>query len=199
MRAIPATITAARAKRAGMISHFLLWIVARDRDTGEDAPIGLWTGDDHREFSIRGEARLYYGRGGLLEVDPFVHETGVTVREHVLRLAGLSEAAQQAMRGYDARLAPVEIHRAEFDADTHQLLAEPVIELDGEIDAVTLSEPREDGEPVTEVTALSNAALLTRPLPVKRSDESLRARAPDDAFLQYAKISASKGDAWGAE
>lgn len=199
MRALPAAITAARAKRAGMISHFLLWIVARDRETGSDAPIGVWTGDDHREFTIRGQTRLYYGRGALLEIDPFVQETGLSVHEHVMRLAGLSEAAEQAMRGYDARFAPAEIHRAEFSAETHQLLAEPVIELDGEIEAVSITTPVEDEEPIIEITALSNSAFLTRPLPVKRSDAHLRARAPSDAFLQYAKISGTKGDPWGSK
>jgi hypothetical protein len=199
MRAIPAAIAAARAERAGIISHHLVWVRARDRTSGAVSPIGFWTGDDHRDFTVGGASRLYYGAGGLLALDQIVQGVGMSVRQHQVSLSAIAPEVEVAIRGYDVRLVPCEIHRAEFDTASGNLLAAPEMVVDGEVDAVTINTPQEGGEASVTMRVLSNAALLTRPLPIKRSDESLRARAPNDAFLQYAKISGSKGDPWGAK
>ncbi|WP_136685707.1 hypothetical protein [Falsirhodobacter xinxiangensis] len=199
MRAIPAAIAAARAERAGIISHHLVWVRAKDRETGAASPIGFWTGDDHREFTVGGASRLYYGAGGLLALDQIVQGVGMEVRQHQISLSGIAPEVELAIRGYEVRLAPCEIHRAEFSTETGALLAAPEMVVDGEVDAVTITTPQIGGEATVGMRVLSNAALLTRPLAIKRSDESLRARAPNDAFLQYAKISGSKGDPWGAK
>lgn len=199
MRTLPAAVTAARSQRAGIISHHLIWVLARDRATGNANPIGFWTGGYHREFVIGGQSRLYYGAGEVLGLEDIVQEIGLQVREQRIMLAGIAPAVETAMRGYELRFAPCQIHRAEFSSVTAEPLAAPEMVLDGEIGSAQITTAAEGEEGVASLVALSNAAFLTLPLTAKRSDESLRARAPNDAFLQYAKLSGSQGDPWGAK
>ncbi|MCJ8139350.1 hypothetical protein [Falsirhodobacter halotolerans] len=201
MRDIPAAIAAARAERAGIISHHLVWIEARDRATGNNATLGFWTGDDHQDFTIGGTVRTYYGAGVMAgkALPEFVQEIGVQVREHQLTFSGIAPEVELVVRGYDVRLAPCEIHRAEFSTEDERLLAPPIMVVDGEVSGVNITTPAEGGDAKIALSILSNAVMLTRSLPRKRSDESLRARRPNDPFLQYAKISGSNGDPWGAK
>lgn len=119
MRAIPAAIAAARAERAGIISHHLVWVRAKDREAGAASPIGFWTGDDHREFTVGGASRLYYGAGGLLALDQIVQGVGMDVRQHQVSLSGIAPEVEVAIRGYEVRLAPCEINPSGrvFDRD----------------------------------------------------------------------------------
>ncbi|MCJ8138610.1 hypothetical protein [Falsirhodobacter halotolerans] len=199
MRDLAPAILAARAARAGIISRHLIWIEARDRETGAASPIGFWTGDDHQDFTIGNAVRTYYGAGTVGGLPQFVEETGVQVRSHNITFSGIAPEVEIALRGYDVRLVPCQIHRAEFDTLTGALLAPPRPVIDGEVSGVTITTPAQGGEATATLSVLSNAVMLTRPLPRKRSDESLRARRPQDAFLQYARISGAKGDLWGAK
>lgn len=106
-------------------ARVLVWMQALDRETGQVETMGLWNGADHRVFTIRGEERTYYGAGGLIAVDPITSRTGLNVRMQRLVFSPLAPEVEQLIRGYDARFAPVEIHRALFDPDSHALVDEP--------------------------------------------------------------------------
>lgn len=197
MRALPSAITDSIAARHGLVARLLVWIVARDRATGDPAPVGLWSGSQDATFDVAGAPRSYFGAGALLAVEPITSEAGVSVRVHHLTVSPLSEDVALVLRGYDPRRAPVEINVAYFDPDTHGLLADPVRVFRGEVDQVQIQTPEIGGLATATIILSSDAQALTRPLAVRRSDESLRRRNPGDGFRKYSDISGSVETAWG--
>ena len=179
-------------------ARVLVWMQALDRETGQVETMGLWNGADHRVFTIRGEERTYYGAGGLIAVDPLTSRTGLNVRMQRLVFSPLAPEVEQLIRGYDARFAPVEIHRALFDPDSHALVDEPHRRFKGYIDKISPLRTGPKGDKVTvELQLASSARALTIPLSRKRSNESLRARASGDAFRQYADVAGTITVKWG--
>jgi hypothetical protein len=185
------------AARGPMLAHVLVWVSARNRATGGTESIGFWTGADHAEFVIGGETRVYYGAGTALSVDPLRLQTGLQVRSQRVQLSQIAAETQLAIRGYDPRHAPVEIHRALFDPLTHALIGEPHLVLRGNIDKAPVRTPSKGETGSIEVEIATAARRLTKPLTRKRSDASLRARAGTDAFRQYASLADKVETPWG--
>lgn len=190
------TATSTAMSAPGIVARVLVWVRARDRSTGVEATLGLWNGDDTASITVGGVARTYYGAGALLGVDPIVYSAGVQVRMQRVSLSPLSPEVAQAIRGYEPRLAPVEIHRALFDPATMALVAEPHRMFKGWIDDVSITTPEIGGDAMCEVTLASAARALTRTLPLKKSDESQKLRS-GDRFRRYADISAAVDVYWG--
>ena len=180
----------------GFYARVLIWIVAKDRTTGTPTPLGLWNGDDALSFTIGGVARTYYGAGALLSVEPMVYGSGTLVRTTRANLSPIAPEVAQVIRGYEPRLAPVEIHRALFDVNTMALVAEPHRVFKGWIDGVRITTPEIGGEASCEVTMASAARALTRTLPLKKSDETQKLRG-GDRFRRWADISALVDVYWG--
>ncbi len=197
MRTLPSPVLARLAAREGLVARVLVWIEARHRDTLMPAALGLWSGEDHQDFVVGGATRTYYGAGTLLSMPPLTAEVGLKVRSHRLSLSPLAPEVVQVMRGYDPRLAPVDIHVAHFDPGTGNLLAPPARVFRGVLNTVSVDTPAEGGEARIEVELLSAAQSLTRSLALKKSDESLRARSPDDAFRQYIAVTGAVEAVWG--
>lgn len=186
--------------RAGIRARLLVWIVARNRTTGEPEPAGFWSGDDDEVFVIGGEERAYFGAGGLLGMDDLTAEVGVQVRMMSVWLATAAPEVVQAVRGYDLRLAPVEIHRVLTDPLTHRPIAAPHRIWRGWVDGAPLTTPAVGAGPgeggrVT-LTVASDAQALTRTLTGKYSDASMRRRG-DDRMFRYADVSGSVPVWWG--
>lgn len=206
MQALDPILLAHLSARTGILFRTLIWITARNRATGESESLGLWNGSDHREFVIDGQTRPYYGAGTLIGMDNLRRSSGLDVRMLQIRLAPISPEVETAIRGYDARLAPVEIHRAWFFPDTMEPVCAPVRRFKGWVDEVKLPTPaadEENGEGECIVTLASNARAGTRGLALKKSDASQRLRklpgGADDRFYQYADISGSVPLKWGEE
>jgi len=197
MRSYSPATAAALASRAGLVAHVLVWASAKNRDTGAVEQIGFWTGDDHQDFTIDAEARSYFGAGGMLEIAPLVMQAGIVVRMQRLVLSPLAPEVAQLFRGYDARLAPVQIHRALFDPDTRDLVDTPHLLFRGWIDAASIVTPEAGGAAQIEVTLAGAARALTRSLPGKRSDEAQQRRA-GDRFRRHVDVSGAVEVWWGA-
>lgn len=174
----------------------LLWIVAKNRDTGAPESIGFWNGDDHRTFTIGGQARTYYGAGALIAIPSITYQVGLVVRMQSVSVSAIAPEIQTALRGYEPRLAAVEIHRALFDPDSGALVDEPHRMFKGEINTVTFSVSA-TGEVGCEIELASQARSLTRTLTALRSDNALRGRHPGDRFFRYADVSGSVDVFWG--
>jgi hypothetical protein len=183
--------------RNPICAHALVWIEARNRSTGAVETIGLWTGDDHAGFVISGQSRTYFGAGAVLSLDPIRRGSGLQVRTQRASLSGLSPEARVALRGYDARHARVEIHRALFHPDTGLLLDEPHRLFRGTIDRLKITTPAKGEAGKAEVEMASAARALTTPVSRKRSDASLRARNPADGFRKYASQADAVETPWG--
>lgn len=179
-------------------AEVLIWISARDRTTGAVQTIGFWTGADHQQFVIGGQNRTYYGVGSVLAVDPIRRSTGLQVRTQRVSFSQVSEPVAQAVRGYDTRHAPVEIHRALFDPETSGLVDEPHELFGGFVDKLTISTPAkgESGSISMEIASRSRA--LTKALSRYRSAATLTERAPTDTFRKYSARTDKVEVPWGS-
>lgn len=191
------TATATALASGAVELHALVWITGRNRATGLPESIGFWSGDDVAEFTIGGQARTYYGAGNALEVDPIILEAGYSARSQRLRLGALTDEVILALRGYDPKFAPVEIHRAVFDPVTVQLVAPPHAVFRGFVDDVSLPRPEVGGVEVADLALVSSAVDGTRGLTLRKSDEALQARWPGDGFRRYISVSAVVPVWWG--
>lgn len=196
MRSYDTATLAALQNRSAIVARILIWAEARNRTTGDPEALGLWTGADDRSFTVDGAARTYFGAGAVLGLPTMSAQSGVAVRMSRLTLSPINAAVETLIRTYDARFAPVEIHRALFDPVTTLLIAPPHRVFKGFIDEVELPIDPESGETRCDVTIASSARLLTRTLPLKRSDETQRRRM-DDRFMRYADVSGEVDVYWG--
>lgn len=192
----PAEIAHLQA-RTGVRPRILVWITARNRDSGLPETAGFWSGDDDQSFTIGAEVRVYHGAGALLGMDDITAEIGIKVRTIDVWLATAAPEVVDAVRGYDLRLAPVEIHRVLTDPVSHQMIAAPHRIWKGQVDAAPLVTPALDGQGgrVT-ITVASASRALTRGLTGKYSDESMR-RRDDDRLFRYADVSGKVPVYWG--
>lgn len=197
MRAFSPTTAAAFAARGPLMAHVLVWISARNRETGAVESIGFWTGEDHLDFVIDAETRTYYGAGDLIGLEPIRWRSGLQVQTQQLRLSQVSPEAQLAIRGYDTRHAPVEIHRALFDPASAQLLDAPHLVLGGFVDRISLTTPEKGGRGEIRLEIATRARALTRPLNRYRSHASRIAQAPGDTFRKWASTAAKTEVKWG--
>lgn len=196
MRALPTQLATFLAARPDALRvHTLLWITARNRATGAAETLGLWSGPDHQQFDIGGP-RDYYGAGNLLGLDRITYGTGLDVRMHTISLSALSPEVEQAIRGYDARLAPVEVHGLVVDPVANAMIGTPWLALRGWIDEVEIRTPAAGGEGGIDLRIASASRALTRTLSLKRGDASHQRRS-GDRFRRYAEISGSVSVAWG--
>lgn len=170
--------------RQGHVTHWLVFLRARNRTTGALEAAGFWTGDDHQSFTIRGEARTYFGAGGLLSVPPIRQEVGLQVQHVTVSLATTPEV-DAAIKLFDPSLQDAEIHRATFDPATMTLIAEPELIFAGTVDGTPMDDGGIGGSNVVSLVIASKARALTKTLTVTKSDASLRARAPADGFRKY--------------
>ena len=197
MRILDPTSAAYLAARSGVASRHMVHVLARNRATGAREALGLWQGDDHLSLTIGGEARTYYGAGALVGVEPIRAGIGLEVRMLQLVLAPMTPEVAQLLRGYDARLAPVELHRALLSLETGQLIADPIRVFRGWIDEVKIRTGEVGGTGEATVTLASAARGLTRALTLTRSEAEMRRRDAGDAFRQYTDIAGEVGVWWG--
>lgn len=186
------------AGRQGHVAHWLVFLRARNRSTGVIESAGFWTGDDHQAFTIRGEARTYFGAGSLMDVPPISQEVGLQV-QHVTVSLAVTPEVEQAIKGYDPSLQPAEIHRAVFDPVTLALIAEPTLIFAGTIDSTPMDDGGIGGVNVITAVIASKVRALTKTLPIYKSDAALRARAPADGFRKYVAEAAQWAVPWGTK
>ncbi|MGD9864023.1 MAG: hypothetical protein AB7S99_12510 [Pseudodonghicola sp.] len=197
MRSYDAPTTAYMQSRGAWLAHIMIWISATDRESGALEEIGFWTGADHADFTIGGQSRTYYAAGAMLDADPIRLRTGLQVRTQRVRFSQIAPEVQQAIRGYEPRHKPVQIHRALFDPISELLIAEPHLVLRGYVDQLQIKTPVEGGEGSVEMTIATAARALTRKMGRKRSHATLTARAPTDDFRKYASIADKVEVDWG--
>lgn len=196
MRILPAAVASYLSARPDAVRvHTLVWITAKNRTTGLPESLGLWTGFDHQQIDVGG-LRDYYGAGNILGLDRITYGSGLDVRMHTITLAAISPEVEQAVRGYDARLAPVEVHGLLIDPVQNAIVGAPWLALRGWVDEVEIRTPAVDGEGGIDLRIASASRALTRTLSLKRGDASHQQRG-GDRFRRYAEISGTVAVAWG--
>lgn len=195
MKFVPPAVQAARAARSGTHAELLVWVKARIRATGVVQAMGLWTGADHQVFTIGGQAREYYGAGAVLQVPPIQATVGIEVKRYTLSLSAVSPEVELLIRGYDPRLCPIEVHRAEFDAGGN-LLGAPERVLKGTVSGSPIITPAIGGSATASLEVESSARSLTRYGTVTKSDQVQRQRG-GDRFRRFSSITKAATTYWG--
>lgn len=195
-----AALTGARDK--GLVPRRFVWIIGKDIASGAPASIGLWTGDDDINITVTSgvtglpEARAYYG-GLNLQVSPIPRTADLTIQTVTITIGQIAPVAQQLVRGYDLRLAPVEIHDMAFDTATRQPSAAPEIAFLGIVDGAPINTPSVGQDGDVEISAISAAiAMLERTNPAKSSYEGQKRRSGDE-FGLYSSTVANWQIPWG--
>lgn len=197
MRTLSPAILQHYQARAGRRARLLIWITARNRTTAAPESIGLWTGDDHADFTIGGEVRTYYGAGSVIEIEPITYRTGLRTQTQRITLSPIDPAVQTAIRQYEPRLGEVEMHLVDFDPVSGALIDAPSARFRGIIDRAPLITPEDGGQAQVSVELLGAAEQLRRPLVLKKSDESLQARRPGDRIRRYTDVTGVVDCYWG--
>jgi len=163
MRLLDPSSTEYLSAHTGVASRHMIHVVARNRATGAQEALGLWQGDDHLTIAIGGVNRIYYGAGTLIGVEPIRAGIGLEVRMLQLALSPLTPEVALMLRGYDARLAPAEIHRGLLSLQTGQLIAEPIRVFRGWVDEVKIRTGAVAGLTVSVIRPACKARLLPGP------------------------------------
>ncbi len=190
----PATLDLLGGRR-GLEARRLVWIEARNRQTGGIEGLGICTGADDLTVSVEGVARTYLAVGALLEAEPITAGAGLSVRIHQLRLAAIDGRVEDLVKGYETRFAGVEIHRAIFDPETGAMAGAPHRVFRGMVNAIDFPTGEVGGSPACVIEVVSETRALTRTLPTKKSDDSHQARG-GDRFRRYAEISGAVPVYW---
>lgn len=184
---------------SGIVARVLIWVTARERGTNTPVSLGLWTGEDDYQFTVDGEARDYYGAGAAISIDPIVRSVGMAVQMQAIRVGILNAAAEELIRGYEPRLASVEVHRAFMDPTSGALAAGPMLEFQGTLQEVDIQTAAAGGEATCTLRVAGQARALNMPLEFFRSNAARTKVWPGDDVLKYATVSGRHGqdDQWG--
>jgi len=202
MRSLSANVQAA-LEAGALVPRDFLWIVARDRSTGDPAPWGAWSGAGTVEADVIDPAtgstvsRTFEGAGSLVQVGAVPMVAGLTVQVVEIRLSQIAAGAEQLVRGYDVRRAPVQLFRGFLDASTQRLVAPAVPRFLGFVDEADVQSPAEGEEGAIVLTCASHAQELTRASPARRSDADQRGRVSTDGFYRHAATVGDWTIFWG--
>lgn len=202
MRQLSSENIAALASRS-IVARDFLWIVARDRTSGEHVADGLWsdvgtiTANVINPDTGMSVSRTWYGSGTLVEIDDIPLVANVTVQQLTVRMSQINERVEALIRQYDVRQGRVEIYRGLFDPSTRSLVAPAPCRFVGFIDQCEIKTPRagEVGEVV--LTCTSHTQEMTRSNPDTRSHESQKRRSATDDFYRDVAVVGSWELFWG--
>ena len=113
------------AERQATAAEIMIWITARNRLTDAPESLGFWTGDDHRDFVVDGDTRTYLGAGSVIETGPLRATIGLDVMYFRVSMPPFLDEVRQALKVYDPRQAPVEVHSVVLDPQTGRPLGAP--------------------------------------------------------------------------
>lgn len=203
---LDANTVAAIASRQGIAPVNFIWIAAKNRTTGALETAGFWNGWDAVEAQVididtrLAVTRTYQAGGSLIEVPAIPLQSDLTVRTIRIRLSQINAAVEQAIRGYDPKHAPVEIHRGFLDTETMLPVAPAVPRFVGYINGAPVRTPAVGGEGGIEIACVSHSRVLTKTNPLKRSDETQSRRlvgGVPDRLRRYTDVAGKWPVHWG--
>lgn len=199
MRDLPVEWINYLATNAGVKVRQLFWVTARNRSTGADETIGIWSGEDHQQFVIDGVTRTYYGSGNFLDFGQLLLESSLKVRKLVVTVSSISPEIDTVLRTYDPKFAPVELHLVIYNPETNNLVSTPLKIFTGWIDKFPVKRPTVNSEGEGRIEMVGATRLLTRELALKRSNESQRLRSPSDTFFADVTMTGQVTTPWGSK
>lgn len=187
--------------RSGVVvPRWLVWISGQNRETGEVETSGFCNDVDEINVVINGQERQYVGAGAMLGIGELQYEAGTDIQYQRLEFSMVSEEVEQAVRQYDPRLAPVEIHLALFKPETGALVNTARAFSGWVEDAPIRERPTEYGAiSVVEFNLASSSRAGTRTVSAKKGPYSQRLRLETDRGRDYADMASEVKVRWGQE
>ena len=190
------------ARDSAIVPRRFAWFTAKALDTGAPVTLGLWNGDEDINISVISgvtglpEARTYYGASNVA-IGEIPRTSDLTIQTVTVKISQIATAAQQLVRGYDLRLAPVEIHDMAFDTVSRQPVSAPEIAFLGLVNDAPIRTPSvgQDGD-ITISCVSAAISMLERSNPVKSSYEGQKRRSGDEWGL-YSSTIATWTIPWG--
>lgn len=192
------------ARERGLVTRSLVYVTAKDRNTGLPVSLGLWNGGEDIDIDvIDGESGAVVTRpylcGVNLEVPEIPRVSDMTIQTVDVRFSQIAPAIQQLVRGWDARLAPVEVHQLLLDPQTGQAVAPAEVTFLGIVDGQPVETPAAGNEGAITLKLISAAiSMLERTNPLKSSYEGQR-RRQDDQWGRYSGVVPLWDFQWGKE
>lgn len=202
MREASAEVQAALRARVLQARDFV-WITGKTIDTGDPISRGWWQGLDDitaQYVDIDSGAtpsRIYGKAGSLLGVDNIPLIADLTARNFAITLSQISQEVADLVRGYNLKLAPVEVHRGLFNPGTNVLVAPVFPRALAFVDDCEILDPAEGNDGQITLTCVSHTLELTRTNSDVRSDSSQQARHAGDRFYKYTGVAGSWPQFWG--
>ncbi|MGL5166630.1 MAG: hypothetical protein ACRC9K_12155 [Afipia sp.] len=182
-------LAVAEARTKGIVPRGFFWITVKHLETGEPESFGLWTGDDTLLVDVMNgitgliETRDYVG-GVNLQIGDIPRVSDLTIQTNEVKFSAIADITQQIIRGYDARLAKVEIHTGWLDTVSRGIVDLPEVDFLGEVNGAPIETSAAGGESLITLNIRSDAiAMLTRTNPSKRSYEGQKRRGGDEFGL----------------
>ncbi|MET3601807.1 hypothetical protein [Martelella mangrovi] len=190
------------ARERGLVARSLVYVTARDRDTGVPVALGFWNGgEDIDIYVIDGESGSVvtrtYVSGVNLEVPEIPRVSDMTIQTVDIKFSQIAPAVQQLVRGWDVRLAPVEVHQLLLDPETGQAAGPAEVSFLGIVDGQPVETPAAGEEGAITLNLISSAiAMLARTNPLKSSHEGQKRRDGDE-FGRYSGVVENWDIPWG--
>lgn len=188
-RALSEPVFAALQARKTVARDFM-WLVVRDRSTGEAVSDGYWSDVGQIQAAVidpntgGSQTRTFYGSGTLIQMADIPMVLGVSGRNVEIRLSGVADRVNNLVRTYDCKQGQVQVFRGMFDPQTRTLIDAAFPRFVGYIDNISIPTPAEGQQGDVTLTCVSHARELLRSNPDTRSDVSQRLRSASDNFFQ---------------
>lgn len=202
MRDYAAEELAAIAAR-GVAVLDLLWVTAKDRDTGVLTSSGFCNEFRTLTVSVKDGrtgstvSRDFYGVGRAMTIGSISLTSDLTVRSVDIGLPQIDAVTQALVRGTDVRGAPMQLYRVYLDPATRIAVATAKPRFVGYIDGAPIITPPEGGEGSITLNCVSTTRELTRTSSEVRSHESQQRRAPGDDCYKDTAVCGDWTISWG--
>lgn len=188
------------SRDAGIAPVSFFWVRARNRDTGAEQTMGLWSGDDDITVNVETpsgglSSRTYLG-GCNLSIPEGIPLVANLTDDHItVAVSQIADATQQLVRGYDVRLAYCEIHQTSYVGGAFASV--PQLQWVGVVDDGPIDTPPVNGEGRIAMTVRSELmAQLTAINPAKSSDSHQKRRQAGDRFSEYSGTVQARSVQW---
>lgn len=187
-----------------LVARDFLWIVARDRSTGDPVTDGMWSDVGNVTASIVHPdtglevSRDWFGSGTLVTINDIPLVSNLTVQSVEIRLSQVDDRVAQLVRDYDCKQARVEVYRGLFNPDTRQMVAPAECRFVGFVDVITITTATENEEGSVTLACVSHTQEMTRSNPDTRSHASQIRRNATDTFYQDSSTAGEWEIFWGS-
>lgn len=186
-----------------LVARDFLWIVARDRESGDPVPDGMWSDVGNVTAEVVDpdthlpDEREFFGSGTLIQIDDIPLVSNLTVQNVTIRMSQVEDRVNALFRTYDVKQARVEVFRGLFDPSTRLMVSPAECRFVGFVDKVEIRTPAEGEEGGVVLTCVSHTQEMSRANPDTRSDESQKRRSGTDNFYQDVATVGEQELFWG--